>query len=268
MIRQIYSFLKKDFITESSYKFSCLTNIFAVFASLLSFYFIDKLFGQKMVAHLEEFGVNYFSYVLLSMAVFSYIGAGLGSFSGRLHLEQLQGTLEAILLSPIKKITLLLSMVLWNVLFATLDLSVYIALGIFLFKISFSNANIPAALLTLILIILSFSSLGILSASFTLIFKRGNPIGWMMNSLEGLVGGVYFPIGVLPFWLKFLAGILPISYAVRATELSVYRGYGIMQLKKELGFLLLFSLILVPLSLAAFNYALKKAKSGGNLSQY
>ena len=97
---KIFAFLKKDFLTETSYKLSFLFNIFGVFVSVAIYFFIDKLFGNSAASHLKEFGVSYFSYVLLGMAFFSYIGVGLGSFSERIRTEQLQGTLEPILMSP------------------------------------------------------------------------------------------------------------------------------------------------------------------------
>ena len=268
MLKKPLAFIKKDFLVESSYKLSFLLNVFGVLTSILGYFFIDKLFGHRIVSHLEEFGVNYFSYVLLSMAFFSYAGVGLGSFSHRIRSEQMQGTLEALLLTPTKISTILFSLGLWNLLFATLDMAIYIMLGIFLFKISFANVNILSTLVILFLTIISFSSLGILSASFIMVFKRGNPVGWIINSLEGLIGGVYFPITIMPAWLQFLARFFPITYAIRAIELAVYKGYSILQLNKEIGFLLLFSLLLLPVSLASFKYSLKKAKKNGSLSQY
>ena len=147
-------------------------------------------------------------------------------------------------------------------------MTIYIALGVFLFKINFANVNILSALVILFLTIISFSGLGILSASFIMVFKRGNPVGWIINSLEGLIGGVYFPITVMPGWLQFLAKFLPISYAIRAAELAVYQGYAVSRLTKEIGFLLLFSLFLLPLSFASFKVALKKARRQGSLAQY
>jgi ABC-2 type transport system permease protein len=159
-------------------------------------------------------------------------------------------------------------MSLWNLIFATLNLAIYIILGIFLFKINFANANILSALAILILTIASFSSLGILSASFIMVFKRGNPVSWVINSLEGLIGGVYFPVTILPAWLQFIAKLFPITYAIRAIELAVYKGYSLFQLRKEITFLLLFSFLLLPLSLTAFKYSLKKAKMNGSLIQY
>ncbi len=268
MLKKPLAFIKKDFLIESSYKFSFIFRIFSILVSILTYFFIDKLFGHRMVGHLEQFGVNYFSYVLLATAFFSYIGVGLGSFSSRIRFEQMQGTLEALFLTPTKISTILFSLGLWNLLFATVDMAIYIALGIFLFKISFANVNILSTLVILFLTIISFSSLGILSASFIMVFKQGNPVGWIINSLEGLIGGVYFPVTIMPGWLQFLARFFPITYAIRAVELAVYQGYAISQLTKEIGFLLLFSSLLLPLSFASFNVALKKARQHGSLVQY
>ncbi len=268
MFKKPLAFIKKDFLLESSYKLSFIFRFFAVFVSVLTFFFIDKLFGHKMVSHLEEFGVNYFSSVLLSMAFFSYVGVGLGSFSSRIRSEQMQGTLETVLLTPTKISTILFSLALWNLLFATLDMAIYIALGRFLFKISFANINILSTFVIFLLTVFSFSGLGILSASFIMVFKRGNPVGWIINNLEGLISGVYFPITVMPSWLQFLAKCFPITHAIRAVELAVYKGYSVSQLTKEIGFLLLFSVLLLPLSFVAFKYALKKARQQGSLMQY
>ena len=268
MLKKAFAFFKKDFLTESSYNISFLLSIFGTLLGIVGYFFIDKLFGQRIAPHLEEFGVNYFSYVLLSMAFFSYIGIGIGSFSQRISTEQTQGTLEAILLTPTKINTLLLSLALWNFILATFDAIIYITLGIFLFKINFSNINILSTLTVAILTIVSFSSLGILSASFIMIFKRGDPTNWIIATLEGLLGGVYFPITILPGWLAFLAKLFPVTYAIRAVELAVYKGYSIVQLKNEIGFLLIFSLLLLPLSISCFRYSVKIAKISGSLSQY
>lgn len=268
MLKEAIAFFKKDFLSETSYGLSFASNIFLVFFSVASYFFIDKLFGQKMVPHLEEFGVSYFSYILLSLAFFSYIGIGVGSLSGQIHSEQMQGTLEALLLTPARISTILFSMTLWNLFNAAIEMSIYIGLGLFLFKISFSNVNIVSAMVISFLTIFCFNSLGIISASFTLVFKRGNPFNWIVSNIEGLVSGVYFPVTILPHWMQFLAKFFPITYAIRAIELAVYRNYTIIQLRKEILFLTFFSLLLAPLSLLIFKFSLKKARQYASLGQY
>ncbi|MFC1496605.1 ABC transporter permease [Candidatus Margulisiibacteriota bacterium] len=267
-MNKLLAIIKKDFLTEISYRFAFVMNFVSILTTILTYYFIDKLFGHQVAPHLQEFGVNYFSYVLLSMAFFSYIGVGVGSFSYRIRNEQLQGTLEALLLSPTKIYVILLGMGLWNLIFATLDVIIYILFGIFLFKISFASINLLSTFLILILTIITFSSLGILSASFVLVFKKGNPVAWVINAVEGLIGGVYFPITVMPEPLQLLAKFFPITHAIRALELAVYKGYSVFQLSTEILLLVLFSVLLLPLGLFAFNFALDKARKDGSLVQY
>ena len=268
MLTKPLAFLKKDFLMESSYRLAFLFNFFGIFVSILSYYFIDKLFGSRIVPHLETFGVNYFSYVLLSPAFFGYVGVGLGSFSERIRIEQQQGTLEAILLTPTRISTILLALAIWNLILATIELLVYLVLAIFLFKIDFSHINILSTAVIFILTIASFSSLGIISASFIMIFKQGNPVGWILGMAEGLIGGIYFPITVLPQWLQILAKFFPITYSIRAIQLAVYKGFALSQLWQETGILLVFSIVLLPLSLASFTFSLRKARQDGSLGQY
>lgn len=268
MLAKAFAFLKKDFLLESSYRLAFFFNFFGILVSILSYFFINKLFGSQIVPHLETYGVDYFSYVLLSTAFFGYVGVGLGSFSERIHAEQQLGTLETVLLTPTKISTILFSLALWNLVLATIDLFIYACLAVFVFKISFANVNILSTAVVFILTILSFSALGIISASFIMVFKRGNPLGWVLGSLEGLIGGVYFPITVLPGWMQFLAQFFPITYSITAIQLAVYRGYSLPQLSREILFLFAFSVVLLPLSLFLFRRGLDKARREGTLGQY
>lgn len=268
MLKKAFAFLKKDFLMESSYRLAFFFNFFGILVSILSYFFINKLFGNQIVPHLQTFGVDYFSYVLLSTAFFGYVGIGLGSFSERIHAEQQLGTLETVLLTPTKISTILFSLALWNLVLATIDLFVYIFLAVFVFKISFANINILSTAVIFVLTILSFSALGIISASFIMVFKRGNPLGWVLGSLEGLIGGVYFPVTVLPGWMQAMAQFFPITYSITAIQLAVYKGYSLPQLSREILFLSAFSIVLLPLSLFLFRFGLDKARKEGTLGQY
>ncbi|MCG2726744.1 MAG: ABC transporter permease [Elusimicrobia bacterium] len=267
-LKQIFVFLRKDFLIETSYKFAFITGILHALISIFTFFFIDKMFGYKMTPHLETFQTGYFSYVFLSMAFFNYAGAGLGSFANKIREEQYQGTLEALLSTSIKIPTLLLSLSVWNFLYATFELIVYVILGLFIFKIDASNINIISFLTVFSLSIITFSAMGILSASFVIMFKKGNPIAWILSAAEGLLGGIFFPISVLPPFLQALSKFIPLTYSIKALELSVYRGYSVIELKNEISVLVVFAIFLLPISLWIFKFAINKALKEGHLGQY
>ncbi len=267
-IRKALAFIRKDFLIALSYKFAFIFGLFSTLAYVLTFYFISKLFGTRMIPHLEPYGGEYFPFVLLGIAFSTYLGTGLGSFAGKIRQEQMMGTLEALLVTPTRTSTIIISMALWNFIFASLDVLIYLVLGAFLFGVNLSQANLLAAFVILLLTIVSFSSLGIISASFIMVFKRGNPVAWAVNTLFELLGGVFFPITVLPSWVRLISYLLPITYSLKAMRLAVLKGSSLGDLSGEVGVLLIFSLILLPLSILSFKFALRKAKIDGSLVHY
>jgi ABC-2 type transport system permease protein len=101
-----------------------------------------------------------------------------------------------------------------------------------------------------------------------MVFKKGNPLGWLLNQLQGVVGGVYFPVAVMPAFLRGLAGFLPVTYAVRGMQLAVYQGASLSTLSREVTVLAAFCAALAPLSLFSFHYALSRVRQTGTLSFY
>ena len=264
----IGAYIKKEFLIRKSYKFAFFLNFFSVFASLLTFFFINKLFGGRISSHLAPFGRNYFAYTILAQAFFSYVGTGLGGIADQLHEETVTGTLESLLAAPIKLRTLITAMGLWNFVYASIDLFIYIFFGIFVFKIDFSQMNFLVSLLIFFLAIITFSSLGLISGSFILVLKRGRPVDWVVNTLFGLLGGVYFPVTVLPKWLQAISAWVPVTYAVRALEMAVYQGSSLQELAPDIIKLVVFNILLLPLAVYSFRYALFRAKREGSLARY
>ncbi len=268
MLNKIFALFKKDLWNESSYKIAFISSFAGVTLNLFIFFFIDKLFGRQIAPHLKPYATEFFPYVMLNMGLFHYIGVGAGSYAARIRQEQMQGTLESLFLTPTRTVTLLLGMGLWNLCYATINVLIYAGLGRWLFHIDFTQTNILSLLVIMILTIISFGSIGIISASIILVIKKGNPVEWLLNSAEAILGGVYFPVAVLHTSLQAVAHCLPITYAIRALQLAVYQGYSLSALKSELLVLSLFSITLAPLSGWIFHKALNHVRRRGNLSHY
>lgn len=267
-LRVIAAFVRRDFLAERSYRLSFALGALATLGNLAVFYFIGKLFGGQLAPHLEPYGGAYFAYVFTAMAFFGYIGTGAGSYAGRLRQEQTQGTLEAALSTPLGTAPFLAALTAWNFLFATFELAVYALAGVFIFRLDFSAANWLSAGAIFALSALCFAALGIISSCFVVLFKRGNPLAWVLNNFEGLLGGVYFPVTVLPGWLLAVSNLLPVTYAVRAFQLAVRRGAGFAELKGDLAALVLFDLVLVPASVWLFSLSVDRARRTGTLGEY
>ncbi len=266
--RIIPAFLKRDLIQEASYRFSFILQFASIFFSVLIFYFISNLLGEAAAPYLAEYGGDYFAFVLIGIAFLGYFSTGLSSFANSLRHSQTTGTLEAMLTTPTHLSAIILASSIWDYLMTTLRVLVYLAVGLFLMQTGLQGGNYLAALVVIILTVLVASSLGILSASFIMVFKRGDPIQWGVSTLSILLGGVYFPVAILPPALAWISRLLPITYSLHAMRLALLQDAAWSELIYDFLVLGLFVVGLLPLSLLAFRYAVHRAKIEGSLTHY
>jgi ABC-2 type transport system permease protein len=145
---------------------------------------------------------------------------------------------------------------------------VYILLGLLLFGLKLHLTSILALVVLIILTIGSFAGIGLISAAFILVLKRGSPISLLVMTVSGLLGGVFYPVDILPAWLVPLAQLLPITHALEAMRQILLNGASFAFISGKVLILVLFSAILIPMGLAAFGYGLKIAKREGSLLYY
>ena len=178
------------------------------------------------------------------------------------------GTLEAMLVTPTRLSTVLLASSLWSFGFTSFQVLLYLLLGVFVFGVDLAHANLGAAAVIQALTILAFSGIGILSASFTMVFKQGDPVSFLFGSVSSLLGGVLYPIAVLPDWLRPVSYLIPLTYSLSAMRRAVLLGEPLVALATDVAPPILFGVVLLPLSFVAFQYAVKRAKIEGSLTQY
>jgi ABC-2 type transport system permease protein len=172
-----------------------------------------------------------------------------------------------MLLSPSRLVVTLFSSSLWSYVFATLRVLVYLLVGVAL-GMRFGQANLPFALVALLISMISFNALGLFAASVIILMKRGDVVGWGLRVSSLVLSGVYYPIGVLPGWLRFVGQALPLTHALELLRRSLLLGEGLPQLWGELLILILLTLILLPLGALACNLAIRIARTDGSLSHY
>jgi ABC-2 type transport system permease protein len=137
-----------------------------------------------------------------------------------------------------------------------------------LFGLSLGQVNVPAALLFFLVSLIAFSSIGIFSATFTVVFKRGDPLLWLFGSLSWLLGGVFYPLEVLPPFLQRIAQLLPITHALEGMRAALLRGAAVVELLPQIEALALFGLVGLPVSLIGFSLGVRRARVTGTLSHY
>lgn len=268
MFGECLAFIKKDFLIMRSYKAQLVIRWVGILISLLTCFFIAKLIKNNSVSYLSEYGGEYFPYLLVGITFSSYIGATVGGFIANISGEQLTGTLEFLFVTPLKTVTMLLSMGLWHLFNASINVITYLLFGTLLLGIRFNNANLFVAMIILFLAIICFSSIGIISASSIIVFKRDVTFNTIFGGVSAFFGGVFFPIAILPKWFQIISYCFPITYFLRALRQALLQGYSFSLMMNNIIMLTLFSLVLLPISIFCFKSAVTIAKRNASLSSY
>ena len=120
----------------------------------------------------------------------------------------------------------------------------------------------------LVLTIIAMTSLGIIAASFIMVLKRGDPVTLLISSLAVLLGGVYYPVQLMPQWLQQLSRLLPITYSLDAMRRTLLADASFQDVMPDIIALAIFGIVLVPMSLLIFRYAVHRAKVDGSLAHF
>ncbi len=266
-MQSAFAFLKRDFLIATSYRIAFLVQLLGILMAVPVFFFMGRMVPTATAGALSKYGGSYFAFLLIGVAFMDYLAISLKTFTESLRESQLMGTLEIVLLSPTSLWQLLIYSSLWIYLLTTFRFALYLLAGV-AFGLDLRNANAPAALLVLALSVPAFASFGILSASVTMVIKRGESLNMGLSTLALALGGVLFPLDVMPVWLQRAGQLLPVTHALEAMRRSLFAGAGVMDLLPQLSVLLLFTVVLFPISLSCFHLAVRASKRSGSLAQY
>lgn len=266
-LMRVVAFLQRDLAVTLSYPMRLPAQVLSVVISTLLFFFIGKLVdgGGSVLA---PYGGDYFSFVLVGVAFTDYLFVSVNGLSDEIRKGQMLGTLEAMLVTPLSSTEILVCSSLYGFLFTTLRVFLYLGMGTLFFNVQLQVDHPFVLLLVFALTITSFWGVGLLSASFVLVYKQASPINWGLGALSGLIGGVMFPVEMLPVWLKPLSQLFPLTYSLDALRLVLLQGYGLADVSRQLLFLFGFTALFMGIGLAAFRRGLHVARAEGTLLHY
>jgi ABC-2 type transport system permease protein len=267
-LRKLALLFRRDFAVARSYRAAFVLEIFQALFGVASFYFLARFIeSPKLTSSLPQ-GTSYFSFVLVGIAFFDYLTIALHTFDESLREARQNGTLENLLVTQTSLPVILAGSSLYPFVLLSLRTLIYLGWGAALFGFPLRDANWFGAALILGASVLAFVGLGILSASYLLVFKRGNPVNWAVIGVSSVVGGMMYPVSVLPRWLQVVARLIPVTYSLEGMRAALLGHATMRELWPSLGGLLAFAAILLPVSFAVFSWALRRTKITGTLTHF
>jgi ABC-2 type transport system permease protein len=258
------AFLRRDFQSEVSYRFYFLLQLSGLAWMLTAVWFGSKLIPTDSPV-LARYGGNYFVFLLLGYVSLEYLRVAVWGFSSRIREAQNLGTIEALLVTPVGIPTVLFGSVIYPFVWATMRAIGFLAIaGVVSGKLGEANWSALAA--TLLLAMVVFGSMGILSASFIMVFKKGDPISGLLFGGSTLFAGLLFPVELLGEY-EWISKIIPLTYSMEAIRRATL-GAGWDELRPHVMMLALFAAVLLPVAVWGFRYAVERARRDGTLAHY
>lgn len=266
LLRELWLFFRRDLYIAKSYRSPFIMEAIEALFGTAMFYYVARFVDSPELRQTLPQSGGYFAFALVGFVFFDYLNAALDTFDRSLEEARDTGTLEHLLVTQTSLPAILAGSAIYPFAATTLRIGVYIAWGALLFGFPLRAANWAGVFLVMLATLLAFSGLGILSASYLLLFKRGNPAKWLLLGVSSVAGGMLFPVTILPDWLQFLARLNPITYALDAMRTALLAGAGLRDVLRPVGVLLVFAAVLLPLGMATFAAALRRTKSTGTLT--
>jgi ABC-type multidrug transport system ATPase subunit/ABC-type multidrug transport system permease subunit len=266
-LRAVRALVRRDRLIYTSHRFKLLlqTSLMLVWAAL--FFFVSQLVHPSDPLIERWLPGGYFSFALFGLAFLQISQVCLLHMGHALREEQLQGTVEPLVVTGQAPFLLLIASLLWPLAMSVASMTVMVGAGALLFGADLSRADWLAASFAGLLTISALAALGVLSAAFVLAFKRGDPVAIVLNVAALLLGGAYFPVEVLPQWLQRLSQLVPLTHGLRAVRAAVLDGAGLAsaECRGPLTSLALLVAILLPLAWVGFRRAVAYARRQGSL---
>jgi ABC-2 type transport system permease protein len=263
-MKALSAFLLRDLRLATSYPLAFVLSIARALFPLLVLYLPAQLMGD--VASTREYG-GFLPFSVIGLGTMNFFMASYGSFANALRAEQTMGTLESILMAPLSLPTLVLASASWGLVGSLASAVAFIGGGAWLYHIPLPG-NLASGLLIIALTTLVFVGIGVLSASFTMVWKRGDPIGPLISATFFLLGGIIYPPKILPSWLAFVSQLLPVTHGVEALRRVLLQGHSLSDVRTQVLILAGFAVVLLPGSLLAFRVAVRRATRDGTLLQF
>ncbi len=208
------------------------------------------------------------TFLMVGALIWSYLSVLFDILSETVSWERWEGTIEYTFMSPASRVTHLLGMGFYAVIYGIAQIAIMLGIVSLFFELDLSEANYWGALVVLAVCSVSLVGFGIVAAVLPLLSpEKGQQVSYIVSSLLLLVSGVYYPVSVLPEWMQVIATVSPVTYALEGSRAALLEGAGVAELWESIWPLLIMGAVFVPLGLYVFHLGERYAKRTGKLKR-
>lgn len=170
--------------------------------------------------------------------------------------EREVGTIEQILVTPIRPAELMLGKVAPNIIIALINLLTILGLGVFWFGVPFQG-NFWLFLWLAFMYVFSGLGLGLLTSTVSQSQRQAQQLIGMFTLVGIVLGGFIFPRYSMPFALRIAGNMFPLTYFIPIARGIITKGVGIEFLWEQVIALFIYIVVIMTFAARAFRQGLE-----------
>ncbi len=165
--------------------------------------------------------------------------------------ERERGTLEQLMVTPIRSYELMIGKIIPYIGLGYIQITVALLVGVLVFQVPIRGSLLELYVLTLFFITASLG-LGILISNVAKTQMQAFQMSFFVLLPSILLSGFLFPREAMPRVIQYLGNLIPLTYYLTIIRGIVLKGIGFQYLVSQVAALLVFSVVLITLSIIKF----------------
>lgn len=268
VLNRLSAFAQRDLLTAWSYRAAFVGDLFSLAFQVVMFYFLAKMVDPSTLPSYGGRPTGYLEFAAVGIVFGAFMGLGLSKTSTALRQEQLAGTLEPLLMTPVKPWVIQLGLASYDLVYVPVRSAVFLGSLSLILGVHLDVAGIPAALALLLAFIPFVWGLGMIGAAVILTFKRGGGLVGLVATAINITSGAYFPLSLFPEWVQPIATRNPVGLAFEGSRQALLGGARLGDVAGDVAIIAIWAVVMIGIGHYAGKWALERERRRGTLVTY
>jgi ABC-2 type transport system permease protein len=255
--------MRRDLHVFLSYRTRLVSQVMTSVFSLTLFYYVSRLVTVNGFSSPDA----YFGFVVVGIALVSVLYSCF-AISETVRGELIAGTFERMLLSPFGGVRGVLAMTVFPLAYSFVLAAITLGLGCVIFGLQLHWATVPFSIPAMVLALTAFLPFGLFFSALTVATKQGSVGTSWVIALISIVGGLYFPVALLPGWAQTVAQLQPFTPATEMLRHLLVGSPMSTSLAVAIAKVAAFAMVLLPASLYTLYRAIRFGQRRGTIIEY
>ena len=266
--RKLPAFFRRDLLVAWSYRLAFFSDWIGLVVQIVIFSFVGRLVDPTKVPSYNGQQATYLEFVSVGIAFTSFMGIAIGRVYSVVRQEQVQGTLESLLLTPTAFTTIQIGSVAYDVVYVPLRTILFFVMTAVVFGAQYQWSGLFPTMAILAAFIPFVWGLGVIAAAYTVTYKRGTGVVGLFITALTVGSGTYVPISSLPAWVGHIATVSPLTLALDGAREAMIGGTGWAGVLPIVAVLAACAVVTLTAGMVAFRAALARERRRGSLGLY